>query len=233
MTEHVYSEVFSDNPGGWYGWISNAGGPKSLEWNGGEITSRSPWWIDYNHAPPGAGYMHMVFTLATSGPQGEVYTEVGGPNRFIKNGFPTNFKGASLSTRCRGELVSRESQLVVLIQGNVDGITSGWLLTGSPLNVSEEWNEQTVTLAPDPALWTPLGVRHDRGDMYGIKPLEEVLSDVNVNIMLVLFPLDVAPMGAIDGDPHRLRPERDYPVWRHRLPEGYVTLDSVEISFPG
>ena len=69
--------------------------------------------------------------------------------------------------------------------------------------------------------------------MYGIKPLEEVLSDVNVNIMLVLFPLDVAPMGAIDGDPHRLRPERDYPVWRHRLPEGYVTLDSVEISFPG
>ena len=64
------------------------------------------------------------------------------------------------------------------------------------MNVSEEWAEQTVTLAPDESLWTPLGVRHDRGDMYGIKPLDDVLSDVDINIMLVLFPLDVAPMGA-------------------------------------
>ena len=177
--------------------------------------------------------MHMVFTLATSGPQGEVYTEVGGPSRFTTDTFPTNFKDASLSIRCRGELVSHESQLVVLIQGSVDGITSGWLLTGSPFDVSKGWTEQTVTLAPDPSLWTPMGVRHDRGDMYGIKPLDEVLSNVDINIMLVLFPLDVAPMGPIDGDPHLLRPERDYPVWRHRLPEGYVTLDSVEISFDG
>jgi hypothetical protein len=86
-------------------------------------------------------------------------------------------------------------------------------------------------LDADPANWTPLGVRHDRGDMYGIKPLERVLADVNVNIMLVLFPLDVAPMGPLEGDPHILRPERDYPVWRQRLPEGYVTLSEVRIDF--
>jgi hypothetical protein len=32
------------------------------------------------------------------------------------------------------------------------------------------------------------------------------------------------------GDRHRLRPEKDYPVWRSRLPEGYVMLDEVCID---
>jgi hypothetical protein len=50
--------------------------------------------------------------------------------------------------------------------------------------------------------------------------LERVLRDVNTDILLVLYPLDAAPMGPLAGDPHRLRPERDYPVWRSRLPEG-------------
>ena len=58
-----------------------------------------------------------------------------------------------------------------------------------------------------------------------------MLGDVNADILLVLFPLDVAPMGPLNGDPHLLRPEKDYPVWRSRLPEGYVMLDEVRIEF--
>ena len=50
-------------------------------------------------------------------------------------------------------------------------------------------------------------------------------------ILFVLSPLDVAPMGPLAGNPHLLRPERDYPVWRSRLPEGYVLLDEVRIEF--
>jgi hypothetical protein len=63
-------------------------------------------------------------------------------------------------------------------------------------------------------------------------PLKTVLSDVNTNILLVLYPLKISPMGPIDDDPHHLRPERDYPVWRSELPEGYVMLDEVRIRFP-
>lgn len=228
----LYEEAFADGPGGWYGWISNAGGPKPLEWEPGRLTSRSPWWIDYNHAPPGAGYMHMLFCLATQGPQGEVYMEVGGENRFLRRGLPVDLTAARISVCLDGELAAQGSQLLLLIQGNVEGITSGWLLTGQPLAVEPTAKTQTLTLDPAPQQWTPLGVRHDRGDMYGEKPLERVLAHVSVNIMLVLFPLDIAPMGPLEGDPHRLRPERDYPVWRHRLPEGYVTLKSVQIEFP-
>ena len=39
--------------------------------------------------------------------------------------------------------------------------------------------------------------------------------------------------GPVHGDTHMLRPEQDYPVWRSRLPEGYVMLDEVRIEFPG
>ena len=64
-----------------------------------------------------------------------------------------------------------------------------------------------------------------------MRPLADVLSNVNVNIMILLFPLRIEPMGPLGGDMHLLRPEKDYPVWRSELPEGYVVLGSVSISF--
>ena len=84
---------------------------------------------------------------------------------------------------------------------------------------------------PDPAEWRCLGSRHDRTDYYGELPLDTVLSDVNGDILLVLHPLEIVPMGPQKVDPHLLRPEKDYPVWRSRLPEGYVMLDEVRIDF--
>ena len=231
MNDQVYMETFEDGPGGWYGWISNAVGPKPLEHQSGRITSRSPWWIDYNHAPPGAGYIHMVFCLNTFGPQAELFKEIGGPNRFTQGQYPTDFRESRLTVRLRGEVLNRGAELVLLVQGNIDGIVSGWLCTADPFSVGEQSSSQTITLEPDPTKWTPLGGRHDRLDMYGVRPLSDVLGKVNLNIMLVLFPLDISPMGPLDGDLHILRPERDYPVWRHRLPEGYVTLDEMRIDF--
>ena len=53
MTRKCYIEDFDRGPGGWWGWISNAQGPRPLEHAPGMVISRSPWWIDYNHAPPG------------------------------------------------------------------------------------------------------------------------------------------------------------------------------------
>jgi len=231
MSSTTYLETFENDRGGWWGWINNAAGPKPLELHDGQITSRSPWWIDYNHAPPGAGYMHMVFSLYTQGPQGEVYKEVGGVNKYIAGGYPTNLTNATITMRSRGELLTRGAEFVLLIQSHVDGVITGWLRTGAPFNITEDWSTQSITLDPDPAGWTALGVRHDRTDMYGEKPLAQALSNVDVNIMLVMFPLVVEPMGAIHADPHVLRPERDYPVWRSKLPEGYITIDQIEIQF--
>ena len=230
MTD-TYHETFDNGPGGWYGWISNSEGPKALGHVDGTVISRSPWWIDYNHAPPGAGYMHLLFMLDTLGGPSERKRTVAGDNHFVQQGFSTNFVDAELTFRLKGELISHDTQLLLLCQGVHEGICSGWLLTGQPITVTDDWTESTLNTRLDADQWTCLGSRHDRTDSYGVKPLERVLSDVNVNIMLVLFPLDVAPMGPLEGAPHLLRPERDFPVWRHRLPEGYVTLDEVRIEF--
>ena len=57
----TYRETFDDGPGGWFGFINNAQGPKPLEIRESCAVTRSPWWIDYNHAPPGAGYLHLLY----------------------------------------------------------------------------------------------------------------------------------------------------------------------------
>ena len=85
---------------------------------------------------------------------------------------------------------------------------------------------------PDQGHWTTLGSRHDRTDFYGVIELQKVLSNVNTNIMLVLFPLEISPMGPIPVEMDLLRPEKDYPVWRSKLPEGYLQIDTVRIEFP-
>ena len=232
MQSRTYVETFDDGPGGWFGWVSNAVGPKPLEISSGCAVSRSPWWIDYNHAPPGAGYLNLLFMLLTRGPAGEHHREVAGENRFVLGKYPTDFTNARITLRLKGELEARGARLVFLCQAVRDGICSGWLLTGRPFRVTPDWTEQTVAAVPDPAQWTCLKSRHGRADFYGEIELATVLRDVNTNILLVLHPLDIVPMGPIEGDRHLLRPEKDYPVWRSRLPEGYVLLDEVRIEFP-
>jgi hypothetical protein len=231
MSRMEYVEKFKDGPGGWYAWISNFGGPKQLEFANRAVTARSPWWIDYNHAPPGAGYLHMLACLATSSPEPEAIKETGGPNRFIASKYPTDFTNATMSVRLKGELLKRDAELLVLVQGGIEGICSGWLLTGQPLQVTNQWTEQRVTFESDLGQWTALGSRHDRTDTYGVKPLEQVLQNVDVNIMLVMFPLNVVPMGSHTGDSHVLRAGHDYPVWQSKLPEGYIILDEIRIQF--
>ena len=228
---NTYQETFDAGAGGWYAWDSNYAGDKPLEIVDGSAVSRSPWWIDYNHAPPGAGYMHLLFMLDTLGRPTERKIEIAGHNNFVRQGPSTNFVDAEVTFRLKGELVLHDAQLVLLCQGVHDGLCSGWLLTGQPITVTDEWTESTLNARLDADQWTSLDSRHDRTECYGTRPLETVLSDVNTNILLVLFPLDIAPMGPIDGDPHRLRPDVDYPIWRHRLPEGYVAMDEARISF--
>ncbi len=227
----TYVETFDNGPGGWFGWASNSAGAKPLEIQDGCFVSRSPWWIDYNHAPPGAGYLNLLAMLLTRGPFGEHQREVAGENHFVTGGFGTNFTNAKITLRLKGELLASGASFCFLAQSIQNGICSGWLLTGQPFEVTADWSEQTVVAVPDASQWTSLGSRHDRNDFYGNIELPRVLSDVNTNILLVLYPLDIAPMGPLAGDLHRLRPEKDYPVWRSRLPEGFVLIDEVRIEF--
>ena len=227
----TYMETFNDGAGGWYIWLDNFKGAAQLEMNGHAIVSRAPWDIDYNHCHPGGGYMHLLFCLELLGPLGEMMCEAGGGcNRFIEGGYSTNLTEAQLSVRIKGELEKRGSELCLNIQGSQGTHSAAWALSGQPISVTPDWTWQTITLTADERQWTFMGSRHDRTDHYCHIDLKTVLADP-YNIILMLLPVNVVPMGSLDGDMHKLRPEYDYPVWHSKLPDGYVMIDEVKIEY--
>ena len=232
MSGPVYLETFDNGPGGWVRVVDNVQPVAALLIRDGAVQSYGPWWVDYNHAPPGGGYLQLLMCLHTKGPFGERLHDVGGPNRFVLGGFPRDFRNAKVTVRIKGELEPAGAQVCLLIQGSDQGKVSGWVLTGQPVQVEPYHNEQTLTLVSDVSQWCCLGSRHDRQDMYGTIPLDTILGNVNVNLYLVLFPVTPRPMGVIDGDRHRLRAGRDYPIWPSSVPQGYVCVDTVRIDFP-
>jgi hypothetical protein len=228
-----YIEDFDTGPGGWMKVVDNWSVAAPLPVHDSAIWSYGPWWVDYNHAPPGGGYLQLLMCLMTRGPVGEVPREVGGANGFLKGNFPTNFTNAELTIRVRGELELAGAHVHLLVQGVQEGICSGWVLTGQPINIDKEYTETKIKAVPDAKQWTCLDSRHDRRETYGTRPLEKILSDVNVNIYLIVFPVNPRPMGPIKGDPHILRAGRDYPVWPSSIAQGYVAVDRIQIDFPG
>lgn len=226
-----YAEDFDDGPGGWLKVVDNWHVVAPLPVRDSALWCYGPWWVDYNHAPPGGGYLQLLACLNTRGPVGEVAREVGGTNRFVADNFPIDFTNARIKVRIRGELEPAGANVCLLVQGIQDGICSGWVLTGQPIAVNKEYTETTLSAVPDERQWTPLGSRHDRHETYGTKPLEKILPSVNVNIYLVLFPVKPRPMGPIVGDPHILRAGRDYPIWPSSIAQGYVVIDRIQIDF--
>ncbi len=93
-----YVETFDDGHRGWLGWDAN--GPMGLELEDSAVNSRGPWWVDSNHAPPGGGYLHLLFCLHTHSSFYGLrnFAELGG-NRFVEGNFQRNFMDAKLTLR--------------------------------------------------------------------------------------------------------------------------------------
>src|SRR5262245_26165111 len=144
----TYVESFDVDSGGWFGWASNAVGPKQLEVRDSCLVSRSPWWIDYNHAPPGAGYLHLLAMLLPRGPFSEHQREVAGENRFVAGQFGPDFTNAKVTLTLKGELIANGARFCLLVQSIQGGICSGWMLTGQPFEVTNNWSTQTVVALP-------------------------------------------------------------------------------------
>src|SRR5688500_7937902 len=120
--DRTYLETFDNGPGGWMGWASNAEGAQALEITDGIAVSRGPWWVDYNHAPPGGGYLHLLFALHTRhyAETPAQYLRVGGQNQFVAGDYPTDFTDARFTVRLRGSLAARGAAVHLLIQSRVE-----------------------------------------------------------------------------------------------------------------
>jgi hypothetical protein len=246
-----YVETFDDGHGGWFGWRPAMQMPSESDEStiaplirDGVLITESPWWVDSNHAPPGAGYLHLLAFLQTNG---EHVPDIGWPNRFIEGGFSRDLRNARLTVRLRGDVRLRGAELVLLAQGSAPGTTANLVLTGAPLKITSEWTEQTIVLSDDADQWTCLGGRHDLVDYYGCADPALVLADLDVDLILVLFPLDIVPVGVVDdihlGRPHHRitaaayrsgdRPlDGGYEVDWSFLPEGRIEIDTIRIEYP-
>ena len=246
-----YVETFDDGHGGWFAWTPAAEMPSPSdestippEIRDGAYVSTSPWWVDSNHAPPGAGYLHLLAFLLT---KGEHVPDMGWPNRFVEGGFSRDLRGARLTLRLRGDVDLRGAELVLLAQAAVPGTTANLVLTGQPIPITPDWRDRMIELSTDPSQWTCLGARHDLEEYYGCAEPHDVLRDVNIDLILVLFPLRIVPTTPVEdihlGRPHhRLTHEplrsgtrpRDpgYEVDWSTLPEGRIEFDTIRIEYP-
>lgn len=135
-----------------------------------------------------------------------------------------------MTVRLRGNVELRGAEMMLLVQADVPGTRTNFVLTGQPFKVTTNWSEQTIILIPDPTQWVCLGARHDETDFYGYGNIADVLQDVNMDIIFVLFPLQIVPVGPVT-DIHKLRPHRDYEVDWHYLPQGEFEIDTVRIEY--
>jgi len=184
--------------------------------------------VDSNHAPPGAGYLHLLAFLLTHPDDVPAH---GRPNRFTDGGFSRDLRNARLTLRLRGQVDWRGSDLLLLVQSRLPATTANYVLTGQPFHVSPEWTEQTVTLSTNPTEWTCRGTRHDLLDYYGCGDIVDVLSDVNVDLILVLFPLEIVAASP-DTDLHQIRPHLDYDINWDVLASGRIEFDTIRIEYP-
>ena len=121
----TYRHTFTGgSAGGWLGWRSNSEGASKLPIVDGAACSSSPWWIDYNHAPPGAGYLHLLYCLHTAHGPGfsRQCLEAGGENHFVTGGFPRDFRDARVTFVMKGELDLRGARALLLAQAQYSSL---------------------------------------------------------------------------------------------------------------
>ena len=145
-TRRTYIETFDDGPGGWYG-----GRKFELPVWDGVAYCFGPWWTDANHAPPGAGYLHMLLWAYTVKKHYQVDSAYNRAlpyrhSRFAEEGYSTNLTNAKLTVRLRGHGDFKEAELLLLVQAQTDKTTVNSALTGQPFKITPEWSEQTVHL---------------------------------------------------------------------------------------
>jgi hypothetical protein len=232
--KRAYVETFDDGPGGWY-----ADRRYALSVWDGVAYCQSPWWLDANHAPPGAGYLHLLLWMHTDK---HLYADkpdvlkllpyVG--NGFIAGGYSRDLTNVRLTVRLRGEADLKGAQVLLLVQAKTARTTANMVFSGQPFKLTKDWSEQTVILKPDPNQWTCLGGRHDMQAEYGCDEIAAVLKDVNIDIIFVLFPVKPAPAWPqITGaEIDRLRAVKDYPVLQDALPKGLIMFDTIKIEYP-
>jgi len=234
----TYYQSFDEGTGGW---MCDAGSIPAIA--DGAVVCSSPWTVDFWHAPPGGGYLHLLMWIHTNAAWVEQWYPDYPGNSYVEGGYPTDLTNARVTVRLRGDVDLQGAQLHVWVQAEVPpGVRANYVLSGQPISFSTDWSEQSVVLTPDDHQWTCMYGRWDRliDSGSGLIPygcaeggIAEVLADVNVDIIIVLTPLNIVPLEPL-ADPsllHYLRAGVDYALDTGFLPSGTIEFDWLRIDY--
>ncbi len=172
------SSAIPDNPiSCWISWLNlyACTVPSSIINGHNEI--KSPWWLDENHAPPGAGYLNLLTWTYPKEP-------IDISNAILELEIATqnlNLKG---------------SKLLFWFQNNApNGKFANFALTGTPIDVKSDGITRRILLdlSSKKDNWTCLGTSLSRADTYDCMPVEESAKKVDIDFGFIIFPVSSNP----------------------------------------
>lgn len=179
----------------------------------GYAISSSPWWIDPNHAFPGAGYLNLI---AVAYYEGWFGVDGAVRNFHLGNGKPLDMSNALVKVRYRAPMLTLapESTLVFWFQTRaLDPVSDAfeyvnYALTSQPLPIVAgdfSWQEVELLLSSDSESWTCLGSNDDRDDVYGCAgTVRDALTRFETDLGLVILSPDegsaMSSTGAVEID---------------------------------
>lgn len=218
----VYTEDFSQGSGGWHFYQLSDTVPPSADYCGtgtygyaytcqmpmdwsdsGTVESKAPWFVDENHAAPGAGILSLIGWVWLNGEYG---------------GIPAatlDLRNTELTARIWvDDLVIGDGHLVFWFQTyrSEIGKYQNYALTAYPVERhlrDEKWVTVRIHLPKREGAWTCLGAAPWRVETYGCGSVADALADVNYDFGFIVLP--VSPSAP---------------------PTGVVRLDSISIDRP-
>lgn len=196
--EVLYSEDFSRGSRGWHYYAKSPfnnilscihsvppdGCVIPCRWENGFIESRSPWWIDYNHKPPGAGLLNVLFVIWLDSYYGGLRQK------------SLDLRDARLHCRVMiAEANLKGNHVYFWFQtfNSEENKYHNYVLTKRPLDVSKaasSWRDVTIPINTDGADWTCLGSSQERSDKYACGSIEMDLQNVNANLGFIQMQVD-------------------------------------------
>lgn len=154
----------------------------------GNMILESPWWLDNNHAPPGAGYLNLLAFTYMGKPTGPA-----DPTSALDltNGlFVISMKTENLDLK--------GAQLLFWFQVvSPNGKYTNYALIGAPIYQGSsvmQSNQIYVYLPNDSKMWQCLGSSDARSDTYGCSiSFQDAIKNVNNDFGLIIMPTQSDP----------------------------------------
>lgn len=149
----------------------------------GMMILQSPWWLDNNHAPPGAGFLNLL-----------AYTYMGKPERPADPSSALDLtNGLFVASLQTDDLNLRGSQVLFWFQVlSPNGKSTNYALSGSPVlgnSTVPQSGEIYLNLPTDPKMWQCLGSSTSSQDSYDCSvPFEDAIKNVNNDYGLIIMP---------------------------------------------